>query len=352
MGGDLAPTAPVRGGLKAHKTLGCDITLVGREADIRAALEKDGVKKLPLGVRIVNASEVIEICDDPATSWRKKKDSSLTVGLNLLRANKGDAFISAGSTGALLSAATLLVRRIPGIRRSAVAPVVPTAKDSAVLIDAGANAECTPEYMLQFAYMGSFYAEKVLGKRSPKVGLLNIGSEPSKGSDLYKEVHALLQAASDEGRINFVGNVEPTSLASPDACDVIVADGFAGNIMLKSMEGTANFIVHGLKDLFTTSLKTKLSYLLLHGNMGTFRKTLDSRETGGTAMLGIQKPVFKAHGNSDAYAFLNAVRQAKLFVEAGVNDAIAENMSYMVIDHKPTKQKLPWFRFDQKKGEA
>jgi glycerol-3-phosphate acyltransferase PlsX len=187
--------------------------------------------------------------------------------------------------------------------------------------------------------MGSFYAEKVLGKPNPKVGLLNIGAEPSKGSELYKEVHALLQEAGDAGRINFVGNVEPTSLASQEACDVIVADGFTGNIMLKTMEGTANFIVHSLKDLFLTSLKTKLSYLLLKGSMGGFKKKLDSRETGGTAMLGIQKPVFKAHGNSDAYAFFNAVKQAMKFVEADVNSSILANIDNMAVERKTQETK-------------
>jgi glycerol-3-phosphate acyltransferase PlsX len=339
MGGDLAPAEPVRGALRANKELGCDITLVGREEAIRAVLEQDGVKELPSGVTIVNATEVVEICDDPSTAWRKKKDSSLTVGLKMLKENGADAFISAGSTGALLSAGTLLVKRIPGIKRAAVAPVVPTARGNAVLIDAGANAECTPEYMLQFAYMGSFYAEKVLGKPNPKVGLLNIGAEPSKGSELYKEVHALLKEAGEAGRINFVGNVEPTSLASQEACDVIVADGFTGNIMLKTMEGTANFIVHSLKDLFLTSLKTKLSYLLLKGSMGGFKKKLDSRETGGTAMLGIQKPVFKAHGNSDAYAFFNAVKQAMKFVEADVNSSILANIDNMAVERKTQETK-------------
>lgn len=331
MGGDLAPAEPVRGALRAHKELGCDITLVGREEDIRKVLADDKTD-LPEGVTIVNATEVVEICDDPARVCLRKKDSSMSVGLRMVRDGKGDAFISAGSTGALLSGATLIVRRIPGIKRAAVAPVVPTGAGSAVLIDAGANAECTAEYMLQFAFMGSFYAEKVLGRENPRVGLINIGAEPSKGSELYKEVYALLKQAGDAGRINFVGNVEPTNLASPDACDVLVADGFVGNIMLKAMEGTANFIVDALKDLFKTNWKTKTSYLFLRGSMGGFRERLDSRSTGGTAMLGIQKPVFKAHGNSDAYAFLNAVRQAKLFVEADVNSAIVENIDHMVLD--------------------
>ncbi len=330
MGGDLAPAEPVRGALRAHKELGCDITLVGREADIRKVLADDKAD-LPEGVTIVNATEVVEICDDPARVCLRKKDSSMSVGLRMVRDGKGDAFISAGSTGALLSGATLIVRRIPGIKRAAVAPVVPTGAGSAVLIDAGANAECTAEYMLQFAFMGSFYAQKVLGRENPRVGLINIGAEPSKGSELYKEVYARLKRAGDAGRINFVGNVEPTSLASPDAVDVLVADGFVGNIVLKTMEGTANFIVHGLKDLFMTNAKTKMGYLMIKGNMGGFKKMLDSRVTGGTAFLGVQAPVIKAHGNSDAFAFFNAVKQAIQFVSAGVEQEIIENMDHMIL---------------------
>lgn len=338
MGGDFAPKEPVKGGLAAHEQYKCDITFVGKEDAIREVLAAEGIKELPDGVRIVNATEVVEICDDPARVCLKKKDSSMTVGMNLLKKGQGDAFISAGSTGALLSGSTLLVKRIKGIKRAAVAPVVPTGAGHSLLVDAGANAECTPEYMLQFAYMGSFYMEKVMGKRNPRVGLLNIGAEPSKGNDLYKEVYGLLKEAGDAGRINFIGNVEPTQIASKDAPDVIVADGFTGNIMLKTMEGTANFIVRGLKDLFFTNLKTKLGALLIKGNMGDFKKMLDSREVGGTAMLGIQHPVFKAHGNSDALAFQNAVRAAIRFVEADVNGAITDNVEYMNVDRKKQLQ--------------
>lgn len=330
MGGDFAPAEPVKGALRAHKELGCDVTLVGKEDEIRKVLAEEKTE-LPQGVTIVNTTEVVEICDDPSRVCLRKKDSSMAVGLKLVRDGKGDAFISAGSTGALLSGATLLVKRIPGIKRAAVAPVVPTGAGNAVLIDAGANAECTPEYMLQFAFMGSFYAKHVLGRENPRVGLVNIGAEPSKGNDLSKEVYALLKAAGDAGRLNFVGNVEPTSLASPDAADVIVADGFTGNIILKTMEGTANFIVHGLKDLFMTNMRTKAAYLMIKPNMGAFKKLLDSRETGGTAFLGVQSPVFKAHGNSDAFAFFNAFRQAIKFVEAGVNQEIVNNIDYMVV---------------------
>lgn len=331
MGGDFAPAEPVRGALQAHKELGCDVTLVGREQAIREVLEKDGVKELPKGVTIVNATEVVEICDDPARACRRKKDSSMTVGMNLLNEGKGDAFISAGSTGALLSGATLLVKRIKGIKRAAVAPVLPSGNGFSMLMDAGANAECTPEYMLQFAYMGSFYMQKVMGVKNPRVGLLNIGAEPSKGTDLYRQVHALLTEASEAGRINFIGNAEPTMIASKDAPDVIVADGFTGNVMLKTMEGTANFIVGELKNVFLSGVKTKLSYLLLRGNMKGFKTKLDSRTVGGTAMMGIQRPVFKAHGNSDALAFTNAARQAMKFVEADVIHSIEENIDFMTV---------------------
>lgn len=334
MGGDFAPAEPVKGALSAHKEFGCDVTLVGKEEEIRKVLDAEGVKELPEGISIVNATEVVEICDDPARACMKKKDSSMTVGMKMLREGKGDAFISAGSTGALLSGATLLVKRIKGIKRAAVAPVVPSGNGFSLLMDAGANAECTPEYMLQFAYMGSFYMEKVMGVKNPRIGLLNIGAEPSKGTDLYREVNGLLQEASDKGRINFMGNAEPTLLASKEAPDVIVADGFSGNIMLKTMEGTANFITGSLKNLFMTNLKTKISYLFLMGNMGGFKKMLDSRTVGGTAMMGIQKPVFKAHGNSDALAFTNAVRQAIKFVEADVIGAIEANISYMTVEPK------------------
>ena len=340
MGGDFAPGVPVRGGLQARENYGCDVTFVGKEAEIRAELEKQGIQELPKGVRVVNATEVVEMHDDPARACLKKKDSSMSVGLRMVRDGEGDAFVSAGSTGALLSGATLIVKRIKGIRRSCVAPLVPTGRGRALLIDAGANAECTPEYLLQFAYMGSFYMQKVQGITSPRVGLVNIGAEPEKGSELYKETHALLQEAHDAGRINFAGNVEPTMIASREAPDVLVADGFVGNIVLKTMEGTANFIVHALKDIFKTNLKTKMGYLMIKDQMGPFKKSIDSREVGGSAMMGIQKPVIKAHGNSDEYAFQHAVRQAVEFVKADVNGEIEQNIQHMTVAPKSTVEKL------------
>ena len=221
MGGDNAPLAPVMGAIQANKEYGVDVVLVGRGEEILKVLQDNGMSQLPVGVEIAHASEVVEMCDNPANAFREKKDSSLTVGLNMLKAGEADAFVSAGSTGALLSAATLLTKRIKGIRRAALAPVVPTANGGSVLIDCGANAECPPEYLLQFAYMGSYYAERALGRPEPKVGLLNIGVEPSKGTTLQTTVYPMLEAAGKEGRINFVGNVEARD-AMEGAVDVML----------------------------------------------------------------------------------------------------------------------------------
>lgn len=282
----------------------------------------------------------MEICDNPSTAWRAKKDSSLTVGLKLLKSGAGDAFLSAGSTGAILSGATLLVKRIPGIRRAAVAPVIPTRTGRAVLIDAGANADCTPEYMMQFAFMGSFYAKQILGTETPRVGLLNIGAEPSKGNEQYKMVHQLLQEAGDQGRIHFIGNVEGSS-AVEGAADVIVCDGFVGNIFLKTLEGTASFLMHELKDAFFTNLSTKLSALVLKKHLAGMRKKLDPREVGGTALLGIQKPVIKAHGSSDAYAICSAVGQAIQFAQSSLVADIQANMDSMTVHPGADPQNAP-----------
>ena len=208
MGGDNAPLEIVKGALSAHARFGCDITLTGDETAIRAAAAQCGAAQLPAGVAIHPTTETVDMCDDPATVFRRKKDTSMGAALTLLRDGAGDAAVSAGSTGALLTGATLITKRIHGIRRAAMAPVIPTTTGSAVLIDCGANAECTPEYLLQFAYLGSFYAKKVLGVPEPRVGLLNIGVEPSKGTSLQTAVYPMLVEAGKAGRINFVGNVE------------------------------------------------------------------------------------------------------------------------------------------------
>ena len=328
MGGDNAPASNVKGALAAVREQGVEVILVGRGEEIIRVLHEEGMKEPPAGMEIVHASEVVEICDNPATAFREKKDSSLTVGLNLLKDGKGDAFVSAGSTGALLAAATLIVKRIKGIRRAAMAPVVPTGNGGAVLIDCGATAECTPEYLLQFAFMGSYYAERVLGRPEPRVGLLNIGAEPSKGTELQQKTYALLQEAGEQGRIHFTGNVEGKE-AVYGAVDVIVSDGYSGNIFLKTMEGTGGFMAKQLKAMFKKNLLTKLAAVLVSGGLRDFKKMMDAGEVGGTPLIGISKPVIKAHGSSDAFAIKNAIRQAQSFAASGIIEDITENVEHM-----------------------
>ena len=330
MGGDHAPEAPVRGALLANERLGVDIILTGRTEDILRELDKAGCREVPKGIEIANAEEVVEICDDPATAFKQKKDSSLTVGLNLLRDGQADGFVSAGSTGALLAGATLVVKRIRGLRRAALAPTIPTAKGKAVLIDCGANAECTVEYLLQFAYLGSYYAQKVLGIASPRVGLLNIGAEESKGDELRRETYHKLKEAGEAGHLNFIGNIEAKE-AMLGECDVIVADGYSGNIMLKTIEGTGKLLSVKLKEMLLHSAGTKLAALLLKGQLAGFKKLLDANEVGGTALLGISKPVIKAHGSASELGFCNAVRQAMEVARSGIIADIEQNIDKMRI---------------------
>ncbi len=327
MGGDNAPAAVVTGAVEAQREFGVDLVLVGKAQEISALLASCGAAEGE-HIRIVNADEVIDMHDDPATAVRRKKNSSMAVALNLLRDGEGDAVISAGSTGALLTGATLLVRRVKGIRRAAMAPVLPNGGKGVVLIDCGANVECTPEYLLQFGFMGSFYSRRILGCEQPRVGLLSNGSEDSKGTPLCKEAYALLKAAGDAGRLNFIGNVEGTDIFS-GSVDVIVTDGFSGNILLKTIEGTAKFMMKNVKGLLMRSLKTKLGALLLKKDLYGLKRLMDSSEVGGTAFIGITKPVIKAHGSSNARAIRSAVKQAITFVNAGVIDDIEKNIDDM-----------------------
>ena len=305
MGGDNAPLAPVEGALRAAEDLGVEIILTGPEAVIRDCLTKLGKTDLPQGVEIAPASEVITMEDNPARAFKDKPDSSMTVGLNLLKAKKGDAFVSAGSTGALLSAATLLIKRIRGIRRAALAPVVPTANGKMVLIDCGATAEGTPEYLMQFAYMGSYYAQRFLGVENPRVALLNIGAEDTKGGELQHAAFALLR----ESGLPFVGNVEARDVPA-GAADVIVADGFSGNVLLKAMEGTVQMLMKNIKQTFLATLGTKLAGLVIKPHLRPLKQKMDTSAYGGAVLLGVRKPVIKAHGNSDARAIQNAIRVA------------------------------------------
>ena len=321
MGGDHAPEAPVMGALQAVKDFGAQITLVGRGEAILEVMRKNGIQDLPEGIEIANAEDVVDMHDDPMAVIRKRKDSSMVVGLRMLAEGQGDAFVSAGSTGALLSGATLIVKRVKGVRRAAMGPAFPNkAGGKTVICDCGANAECTPEFLLQFALMGSLFAKKSLGVANPKVGLLNIGTEDSKGTPLQKETYGLLQNAHAQGLINFVGNVEARGVPLGEV-DVVVCDGFSGNVLLKSIEGTAMFMGSQVKKLFKRSILSKLGYLLCKPGVDAMMKLLDYREIGGTQFLGIKKPVIKAHGSSDALAFRNAVRQA---VDAAKADFSAE----------------------------
>ena len=331
MGGDNAPIEIVKGALAAHRAYGTEIVLVGRAAQVLGAVEGCGEKTLPAGVQIKDASEVVEIADDPATAFKKKKDSSLTVGLNMLKEGLGDGFVSAGSTGALLAGATLVVKRIRGVRRAALCPQIPVLGGKAVLCDAGANAECTPEYLLQFAFLGSLYAQKVMGMERPRVGLLNIGAESEKGDALRHEAYAVLEEAGRGGRLHFIGNIEASD-AMLGGADVIVADGFTGNVMLKALEGTAKLMSKELKGLFLSGTKTKLAALLMKNQMAEFKQMMDPGEVGGTPFLGITKPVIKAHGGSDARAIQNAVRRAAEFAASGFIADVEANVALMQMD--------------------
>ncbi len=310
MGGDNAPEAPVLGAIQAVKAYGMEVTLVGRGESILEVMRRHGISDLPAGMEIANADDVVDMHDDPGSVIHKRKNSSMVVGLRLLAEGQGDAFVSAGSTGALLTGATLIVKRVRGIRRAAMGPAMPNkAGGKTVIVDCGANAECTPEFLLQFALVGSIYAKKQLGIPQPRVGLLNIGTEDSKGTQLQKDTYALLREADKNGLIHFTGNVEARDVPL-GAVDVVVCDGFSGNVLLKTIEGTAMFMGSMMKKAFKKNFASKLGYLLCRSGIQDLMKLLDYREIGGTQFLGIRKPVIKAHGSSDALAFRNAVKQA------------------------------------------
>lgn len=325
MGGDNAPHEIVKGALRARRELGVELILVGQKEAVTACL--------PAGeaVEIVDAREVISMEDDPSTATRRKKDSSMAVALRLLKEGAGDAVVSAGSTGALLTGATLTVKRIHGIRRAALAPVLPAGEHGVMLIDCGANVECTAEYLLQFAFMGSFYAKKLMGISDPRVGLLNVGTEDTKGGELQHRAFELLREADESGRIRFIGNVEGTGVFS-GAADVVVTDGFTGNVLLKATEGVIKFLMKSLKnDVFYKSTKNKLAAAILKNDLYQMKKSMDVNEVGGTALVGISKPVIKAHGSSNCDSFFSAIRQAKQFAESGIIGDIESNIDYMRI---------------------
>ena len=327
MGGDKAPEEIVKGALRARRELDVEILLVGKEERIREILQAENAQELS-GIEIADARDVITMEDDPSTATRRKKDSSMAVALNLLKDGRGDAMVSAGSTGALLTGATLTVKRIRGIRRAALAPVLPAGEHGVMLIDCGANVECTAEYLLQFAYMGSFYAKRLMGCEDPRVGLLNVGTEDTKGGILQHQAFELLKQAQAEGRIRFVGNVEGTGVFD-GSVDVVVTDGFTGNVLLKGTEGVIKYMMKALKGVFYQNTANKLAALVLKKDLSAMKKSLDVNEVGGTELVGISKPVIKAHGSSNAASFFAAIRQAVAFAEAGIIEEINAHIEEM-----------------------
>ena len=329
MGGDFAPEAPVMGAVDAAKAYGAQIVLVGRGEAILEVLRKNHMDNLPEGIEIMHADDVVDMHDDPGKVLHQRKNSSMVIGLKMLSEDKGDAFVSAGSTGALLSGATLIVKRVKGIRRAAMAPSMPTkAGSKGIICDCGANAECTPEFLLQFGLVASAYAKNVLGVKQPRVGLLNIGTEDSKGTQLQKDAYALLSQAAEQNLLHFVGNVEARSVPLGEV-DVVVCDGFSGNVLIKTIEGTAMFMGSLMKGMFKKNLGSKLGYLLCKSGVGDIMKLLDSREIGGTQFLGIKKPVIKCHGNSDRLAFRNGIRQAMIAAESDFTAQLEQDLAVL-----------------------
>lgn len=321
MGGDNAPLEILKGAADAVREYpDVELTLVGQEKTIR---DLCAAENIPLErIKIIDAPDVITMEDSAQTVVMSKKNSSMSVGLKTLAAGGGDAFISAGNTGALMTGATLLVRCVKGVKRAAIATILPMEKP-VLMIDSGSNVNVTPEFLAQFGILGSVYMEQVFGVANPRAGLLNNGTEEHKGTQTMIDAYALL--SKTEG-INFVGNIEGKAIPF-GACDVLVTDGFTGNIVLKTIEGLSKFMMKKLKGIFMKNALNKLSALIIKKEFSSLKKSFDSSEYGGAPFLGISKPVFKAHGSSDARAVKNAIRQAKEYLEKGVPDIIDERIA-------------------------
>ena len=314
-GGDNAPLAVLEGCAAAVKEYGVELIVTGDESIIKktAAEHQISLDK----IEIVHAPDVISMHDDPVSLLKAKSESSMAVAFKLLKEGKGDAFVSGGSTGAIVVGANFIVKRLKGIKRAGLATVIPTINGCYLLMDAGANLDCKPETLQYFGIMGSIYMNKVLGVKNPRVGLINVGTEDTKGGELQKEAYSLLQNSP----INFTGNVEARAIPAGEV-DVAVADGFTGNIVLKLTEGLGSMFSKKIKGMFTGA--GKLAALMLMSKIKDFKKSMDYTEYGGAPLLGTALPVIKAHGSSNGYAFKNAIRQARDFVAGGVNDAIKD----------------------------
>ena len=317
MGGDNAPDANIKGAIKAVKEIKATVTLIGKEEIIRKKAKEftnKEIEEISDRLKIKNATETIEMEDGPTDAIKHKKDSSMVVGFKMLKENEGDVFISAGNSGALLAGATLIVGRIKGIDRPALAGILPAYRSQLLLIDAGSNTNCKPINLLQFAQMSTIYLRNTFGIEKPAIGLLNIGTEETKGNDLVKESYQLLKEKSAELNINFVGNVEGRDAFS-GKIDAIVTDGFTGNVFLKTTEGIGKFVKRTLTESLTQNLLAKLCTIPCLPAINRFKKTMDYKSYGGALFLGVKKPVVKAHGSSDEELFEFTIKQAEKFVE-------------------------------------
>ena len=319
-GGDNAPVSVLEGAAAAVKEYGIEIILSGDEAKIRKCAGENSISLD--GMEILQADDIMDMHDDPTEIIKSKKNTSMAVGLKALADGMGDAFVSAGSTGALVVGGSLIVKRIKGIKRVALASFIPGKKGNYLMLDIGANADCRPEMLYQFGIMGSVYMEKVDGRANPAVGLLNIGTEDTKGSELYKESYALLKDAP----INFVGNVESREIPKGET-DVIVTDGFTGNIALKLIEGVSLTMFSMIKNVLYGSLKNKIAALMLKKGLYEIKAKSDYTEIGGAPLLGTRKPVFKAHGSSNGKAIKNAIGKAVAFASGGVIEKISGSLA-------------------------
>lgn len=321
-GGDNAPLAVLQGCALAIKEYGVDITITGDQDILKKVADEN---KIDLStMRLVHSTSIIPIGADMSKLMVEYADSSMITAFRLLAAGEGDAVVCAGSTGAIVMGASLIVKRIKGIKRAALAPIMPAEHGCYILLDVGANIECRPEMLLQFGLMGSVYMEKIMGVKSPRVGLVNIGSEESKGGELQVESYKLFKSANI---FNFMGNIEPRYIPHGDA-DVVIADGFTGNVILKLTEGMGKMFSNALKEILGGVIG-KLAGLLVLNKIKAFKHKMDYKEYGGAPLLGTAKPVIKAHGSSDARAFKNAIRQAIDFSNKNVIGEITETIASM-----------------------
>ena len=336
MGGDNAPDANIKGTIKAINQIKADVTLIGKEEIIRSKIKEFSgkeVEEISERIKIKNATETIEMEDQPTVAIKHKKDSSMVVGFKMLKEGEGDVFISAGNTGALLAGATLLVGRIKGIDRPALAGILPAYKSQLLLIDSGSNTNCKPINLLQFAQMSTIYLRNTFGIKHPAIGLLNIGTEETKGNELVKESYQLLKEKSKELDINFVGNVEGRDAFSGEI-DAIVTDGFTGNVFLKTTEGLGRFVKKTLSESLTQNIISKICTVPCLPAINRFKKTMDYKSYGGALFLGVKKPVVKAHGSSDEELFEFTIKQAEKFVE---NKAVEKMIEEFEKDAKKQK---------------